>query len=187
MPIISTPKIIFHITKFWQGLPKIGTWHFGCDLCKKSVSMSKSCHIRPIVPDTRRGWFQLPSEGVRLYLAPAESTLYRLFLAHPEGLVADDLVLHWKELWSIYAHESCFDDPQLREDALVSLCSESKRVFYSNIARIKRKFVDAIGASKARGYYIKRDPNGRYRTLATLRTANTADATTPPTAPPRQV
>lgn len=146
--------------------------------------MSKNCHIRPVVQDSRRGWFQLPSEGVRLCLNPAESTLYHLFLAHPEGLVADDLVLHWKELWSIYAHESRLDDPQLRENVLVSLCSESKRVFYSNIARIKRKFVDAIGARKARGYYIKRYPNGRYRTLATLRTANIADATTLPTAPP---
>ena len=182
-------------TKFWQALPKFGARHLGCDLCKKSVSMSKSCHIRPVVPDSRRGWFQLPSEGARLCLNPAESTLYRLFLGHPEGLVADDLVLHWKELWSIYAHESCFDDPQLRENALVSLCSESKRVFYSNIARIKRKFVNAIGARKARGYYIKRYPNGRYRTLATLAVANMADATTPttaqptapPNAPPRQV
>ena len=85
--------------------------------------------------------------------------------------MSDDLVLHWDELWGIYANESRFDDPSLREDALVSLCSESKRVFYSNIARIKRKFVEAIGARKAKGYYIKRYPNGRYRTLATLSSA----------------
>ena len=133
--------------------------------------MSKNRHIRPVVPDSRRGWFNLPSEQARLCLNPAESTLYRLFLAHPEGLLSDDLVLHWDELWGIYAHESRFDDPSLREDALVSLCSESKRVFYSNIARIKRKFVDAIGARKAKGYYVKRYPNGLYRTLATLSSA----------------
>lgn len=133
--------------------------------------MSKNCHIRPVVPDSRRGWFNLPSEQARLCLNPAESTIYRLFLAHPEGLLSDDLVLHWDELWGIYAHESRFDDPVLREDVLVSLCSESKRVFYSNIARIKRKFVEAIGARKAKGYYIKRYPNGLYRTLATLSSA----------------
>ena len=91
-----------------------------------------------------------------------------LFLAHPEGLLADDLVLHWDELWDIYAQESRFDDPELRVDVLISLCSESKRIFYSNIARIKRKFVNAIGARKARGYYIKRGPDGRYRTKAEL-------------------
>lgn len=92
-------------------------------------------------------------------------------MAHPEGLLADDLVLHWKEVRHIYSHESRFDDPNLREDVLVSLCSESKRVFYPNIARIKRKFVDALGARKARGYYIKRNSKGVYRTLATLATA----------------
>jgi len=130
--------------------------------------MSKNNNIKSVVPAGRRGWFSLPELGVKLCLNPAESTVYRLFLAHPEGLLADDLVLHWQELSDIYAHESCFDDPDLREDALISLCSESKRVFYSNISRIKRKFIDAVGARKAAGYYIKRYPNGLYRTRATL-------------------
>ena len=130
--------------------------------------MQKNRHIKPVFPDRRRGWFHLPSEEAMLCLTPIESTLYRLFLAHPEGLLADDLVLHWNELWDIYAQESHFDDPELRVDVLISLCSESKRIFYSNIARIKRKFVDAIGARKARGYYIKRKSDGRYRTNAEL-------------------
>jgi len=89
-------------------------------------------------------------------------------MAHPEGLQADDLVLFWQELCDIYAHESHFDDPELRENALVSLCSESKCVFYSNISRIKKKFVERLGARKAAGYYIKRCPDGRYRTRAVL-------------------
>lgn len=130
--------------------------------------MSKSVHIKHVVPAGRRGLFSIPELGAKLFLNPAESTVYRLFLAHPEGLLADDLVLHWQELSDIYAHESCFDDPDLRENALVSLCAESKRVFYSNISRIKRKFIDAVGARKAAGYYIKRYPNGLYRTRATL-------------------
>ncbi len=133
--------------------------------------MSKNSDFRPVIPGPGRGRFFLPSESAEVRLTPIESTLYRLFLAHPEGLLADDLVLHWDEMLGIYDHESRFDDPDLREDALVSLCSESKRVFYPNIARIKRKFVDAIGARKARGYYIKRNSKGVYRTMATLATA----------------
>ncbi len=125
--------------------------------------------IRPVVPGNHRGWILLPSEGSKIYLNPAERTLYRLFLDHPEGLAADDLVLYWQELCDIYARESCFDDPTLRENALVSLCSESKHVFYANISRIKKKFVQAIGARKAAGYYIKRAPSGVYRTCATLK------------------
>ena len=130
--------------------------------------MSKSVHIKSVIPVGRRGRFSLPELGTELCLNPAESTVYRLFLAHPEGLLADDLVLHWQELSDIYAHESRFDDPELREVALASLCSESKRVFYSNISRIKRKFIDAVGARKAAGYYIKRCPDGHYRTRAVL-------------------
>lgn len=130
--------------------------------------MSKNSNIRPVVQGTGRGRFFLPAEGAEVCLTPIESTLYQLFLTHTEGLLADDLVLHWNEVCHIYSHESRFDDPDLREDALVSLCSESKRVFYPNIARIKRKFVDAIGVRKARGYYIKRNSKGVYRTLATL-------------------
>jgi len=62
-------------------------------------------------------------------LNPMERTLYRLSLAHPEGIKADDLVLHWKELCRIYADESWFDEPSIREDKLELLCAESKKVF----------------------------------------------------------
>ena len=115
-----------------------------------------------------RGRVLLPETGLEIYLNPVERTLFCLFLTHPEGILADDLLLHWQELQSFYERESLYDDPSLRDDALESLCAESKRVFYSNISRIKKKFVAALGARKARGYYIKRDPNGLYRTLARL-------------------
>ena len=110
----------------------------------------------------------IPEDGLEIYFNPVERTLLCLFMAHPEGILADNLLLHWQELHSYYERESLYDDPCLRDDALESLCAESKRVFYSNISRIKKKFVAALGARKARGYYIKRYPNGLYRTLATL-------------------
>ena len=96
-----------------------------------------------------------------------ERTLYRLFLSHPEGIRADDLVLHWKELCQIYAKESCFDEPSLREDKLESLCAESKTVFYATVSRIKRKFVAAVGPLWASAYYIKNE-GGVYKTSASL-------------------
>ena len=137
-------------------------------MSKKLHRMSKNIPIKSVVPAGHRGCFSLPELGAELCLNPAESTLYRLFLTHPEGLQADDLVLHWQELAEIYAHESRSDDPELRENVLVSLCSESKRVFYSNISRIKKKLIDAVGARKAAGYYIKRNKAGVYKTSATL-------------------
>ena len=116
---------------------------------------------------TRKGILLLPESCVKLHLNPVESTLYHLFLAHPEGIPADDLLAHWQELCLIYSSESCFDDEALRFDTMESLCSESKRIFYANISRIKKKFVDALGTRKAMPYIIKRDKYGLYRTRAT--------------------
>ena len=111
---------------------------------------------------------KLPVEGVKILLNPMERTLYRLFLAHPEGISADNLLAHWQELCTIYALESRSDDETIRLNSMESLCAESKRVFYANISRIKRKFVSTLGAQKAAPYIIKRDSTGRYKTRATL-------------------
>ena len=104
----------------------------------------------------------LPDEGAHVILNPMERTLYRLFLAHPEGISADDLLLHWPELCDIYAKESCFDDPDIREAKLESLCGESKRVFYSTVSRIKGKLVKALAPWRAQAYIISNE-NGIYR------------------------
>lgn len=104
----------------------------------------------------------LPDDGVQVTLNPMERTLYRLFLAHPEGISADNLLLHWKELCAIYARESCFDDPDIRAAKLESLCGESKKVFYSTVSRIKKKMVATLGPWRAQVYIIKNE-NGIYR------------------------
>ena len=116
----------------------------------------------------RRGIILLPDENLSVALNPMERTLYRLFLSHPEGIPSDGLPAYWQELCGIYEQESRFDDPPLREEALESLCSESKRVFYANISRIKKKFVDILGARGAKPYIIARDRTGLYRTKALL-------------------
>ena len=131
----------------------------------------------------------LPDEGAELKMNPMERTLYRLFLRHPEGMLADDLLLHWQELETFYAQESCYVDEELRAKKLESLCGESKRVFYATVSRIKKGFMKALGAMRARSYYISRDIHGVYRTKAiecnrqnaedfTLRSSNMA-ATNP--------
>ena len=130
--------------------------------------MSKNCQTRLVVPGKPRGCFLLPDSAVQIRLNPTERTLYRLFLAHPEGIAAEDLVLHWQELRTLYDEESLYDDPTLRENTLESLCAETRTVFYTNISRIKKKFVAALGARRASGYIIKRTKTGLYRTAATL-------------------
>ena len=121
-----------------------------------------------VVMSWRKGTIELPDEGAQVTLNPMERTLYRLFLAHPEGISADGLLLHWKELCDIYARESCFDDPDIREAKLESLCGESKRVFYSTVSRIKKKFTEKLDPWRAGAYIIKNE-GGVYRVRATLK------------------
>ena len=115
-----------------------------------------------VVMKWRQKEVKLPEEGAMVLLNPMERTLYRLFLAHPEGISADNLLLHWKELSEIYAKESCFDDPDIREAKLESQCGESKRVFYSTVSRIKKKMLATLGPWRAQAYIIKNE-NGIYR------------------------
>lgn len=131
--------------------------------------MGRKIHRRPVTTGKHRGTFLLPSEGNSpIILNPSESALFRLFLAHPEGIASDNLLSYWKELCLIYSQETIFDDTTRQMDVLEALCSESRRNFYPIVSRIKSKFVHALGARKAAGYYIKRGPDGLYRTKAVL-------------------
>lgn len=120
-----------------------------------------------VVMQWRRKAVALPEEGAQVALNPMERTLYRLFLAHPEGITADDLLLHWQELCDIYSKESCFDDPDIRAAKLESLCGESKKVFYGIVSRIKKRFVEILGPWRAGAYIIKNE-GGVYKTKAVL-------------------
>ncbi|MBO4691313.1 MAG: hypothetical protein J5604_00890 [Bacteroidales bacterium] len=101
---------------------------------------------------------------MNISLNPIERTLYNLFLAHPEGIHSDNLVLHWKELCITYSHESHYDDPDLREEKIESLCAESKTVFYTNVSRIKKKFVKVLGSRNSKSIIIRRDQkSGLYK------------------------
>ena len=117
----------------------------------------------PIIPGPHPGQFHLPDDDNIVYLNPIERTLYQLFINHPEGIQADALPQHWQELYRLYAHESVFDDKELMLNKIENLCSKPKIVFYSNISRIKRKFITTLGTRKAKSLIIIRHPDGRYR------------------------
>ena len=126
----------------------------------------KIVHMRNknlIIPGPHPGEFHMPGNNSIVYLNPMERTIYQFFMNHPEGIQADALPLHWQELYRLYAHESVFDNKDLMLNTIQNLCGESKIVFYSNISRIKRKFITALGTRKAKSLIIIRHPDGRYR------------------------
>ena len=63
---------------------------------------------------------------------------------------------------SIYRSQSV-EDPSRLEDAVDALCEDSRAAFHTNISRIKRKIVDALGPDAARDYIIYRHGNGLYK------------------------
>ena len=108
-------------------------------------------------------------------LTPAEITLYDVYLHHPEGIPADDLVLHWKELCSAYTKYTVHSGDTSVEDTMESLCSESKMYFYAIVSRIKRKMVAALGDEVAQTYYIRKKSGGTYSLDARIHHDGSAD------------
>ena len=100
--------------------------------------------------------------SIKVRLNPVERTLYAFFMAHPEGIDAKDLWSHYDELLSIYRSQSVEDESRL-EDAVDALCDDSRAAFHTNISRIKRKIVDAIGETTGKYYTIYRHKDGLYR------------------------
>ena len=108
-------------------------------------------------------------------LNPTEMTLYDVYLHHPEGIPADDLVLHWKELCAAYRKYTVHSGDTSVEDTMESLCSESKMNFYTVISRIKRKVVSALGEEVAKAYYIRKKRGGIYTLEARIHHDEFAD------------
>lgn len=116
----------------------------------------------PLVVDGR-GHVVLPEYGdMQIRLNPMEKTLYHFFLAHPDGILADELVGHRRELMALYRKASVFDEWELAENAIDALLSEDKKTFYTNVSRIKSRFTSRLGDRIARNYIIRKDERGVY-------------------------
>lgn len=97
--------------------------------------------------------------STELKFRPLEIILYRLFLAHPEGIYMHNLSDHNAELFEHYSEISgseSLDDMRNRINDLTDIFSESAT---QKISRIKRVFEENIGKELAQRYIIK-GPNG---------------------------
>ena len=103
------------------------------------------------------------SSGEVIQLQPMEYSLYRLFLAHPEGIRANKMILHRDELILIYSNESRYDDRVRQQDVVDTICDVTTRAFYVYVYRIRKKIESAMGFHKARKYTIQRSNTGVYR------------------------
>lgn len=124
------------------------------------TSLERPSHLRM----DRYGHITLPDFGnMQIRLNPIQKTLYAFFLNHPEGIVADELVGHWKELVHLYKNASVFGEWERAEDALEALCSEDKQTFYTNKSRINSIFKRSLGEKIGEHYCIQKDQDGVFK------------------------
>ena len=102
----------------------------------------------------------------KVKLSPMERALYTLLLNHEDGIRVEDLWMYYDELVGIYGKMTWFDDPRMIEDAVDTLCDDSRVTFYSNLSRIKRKLTEAGGSGAAQKYAILRGKDNVYRVAA---------------------
>jgi hypothetical protein len=95
---------------------------------------------------------QMGSKQVRL--TPLERAVYLLFLNHPEGIKIAELSKHKQELSEIIHRISRSDNRAFIERGIEELCSPNSNSLSEKMARIRRKFIDAVGEESANSYII---------------------------------
>ena len=122
---------------------------------KQNVPLSK------LVMD-ESGKIILPEFGnIEIKLKPLEKTIYKFYLAHPEGVRFSDLRLYKDELCNIYMQFINDDDGDLAtikmivEQRIENLVNTTNNGAAERIAKIKSAFVKAIGEELAKHYYIQ--------------------------------
>lgn len=111
------------------------------------------------------GKIHLPELGdISIRMNPTQLTLYVLFLQHPEGISADELVGFRSELLGLYRRFSRLGDTERYEEVVDTLLDEDKDVLYSVISKIRTIFTRTLGSRLASHYYISRsNEDGKYR------------------------
>jgi hypothetical protein len=115
--------------------------------------MSKNVTIKSVVPAGTQGSFSLPEHGVKLYLNPAESTLYQLFLAHPEGIEFKRLGDFREELTHYYMLTARTMDKGKITEGVEHLVNPLDNAINEKCSRIKKVFMEMMDEYMA-SYYI---------------------------------
>jgi hypothetical protein len=116
-----------------------------------------------------RGYMQhiyIPHMGsLQIPLTPLERAVYLLFLKHPEGIRIAEFSDYRHELSEIVHKLSRSDNKEQIERGIAELCSPESNSLSEKMARIRRKFTEALGTTEAQAYIIS-GPNGEAKTIS---------------------
>ena len=109
-----------------------------------------------------KGRITLPDFGnMRINIPTQETSLYLLFLEHPEGIVLNDLHHYIERLFKIYSSISGIADFGKMRDSIVLLVNQNNKI-NEKISRIKKAFEDRMGKENAGPYIITGNPTEAY-------------------------
>jgi hypothetical protein len=122
---------------------------------KQNVPLSK------LIMD-ERGKIYLPDFGnIEIKLKPLEKTIYKFYLAHPEGVRFSDLKDYKEELSKYYLSYINDDDgdrahvKRVIDERIEKLVNITNNAAAEKVAKIKVALVKAIGEELAKHYYIQ--------------------------------
>lgn len=116
--------------------------------------------VLPLLIKGRNCNLFIPDMGMLpIQLTAVERAVYLLFLDHPEGIRLSQMQEHYPALLTYMNRLSRRDDPVLIENGVKELCRQGSNSLSEKMARIRKKFSDALGEEMGANYTIK-GPNG---------------------------
>lgn len=102
--------------------------------------------------------------GRDLRMDPVEMTLYVFFLAHPAGIMKEELWGYYTELLKLYRRFALSSDPDWTESVIDNICdTENNDYFLVRLSRLRLKMVKNNGELFASRFAISRNDRGIYR------------------------
>lgn len=128
-------------------------------LRKKMLKSNDFMQLSPttlsrMIIDKNRKIFLPDFENIHIDLDPLHTTLYMLYLFHPEGIKINSLCDHKTEMYHIYSHLSSRGDLHEMKSKIDRIANITSNSASEHIANIKTIFIDAIGIELAKNYYI---------------------------------
>ena len=128
-------------------------------LRKKMLNSNDFMQLSPptlsrMIIDKNRKIFLPDFENIHIDLDPLHTTLYMLYLFHPEGIKINSLCDHKIEMYHIYSHLSSIGDLHEMKSKIDRIANITSNSASEHIATIKKIFIDAIGIELAKNYYI---------------------------------
>jgi hypothetical protein len=120
-----------------------------------SQKFIQSKPLSRLIIDKNKNIFLSDFDNLQIKLDALTTTLYILYLNHPEGIEHSSICDYKNEMYSIYSKISNRGDVQDMKKSIEKLSNVNSNRASEVINAIKEEFIKSIGSDLAKNYYIK--------------------------------